>query len=109
MMPKKANLLDMAAAAEYVGVDYRTFREYVRRGYIASVQYPSLSKRRPGRPRRTRFFRIETLDQFIANNERTEGQQVVEIGNKVGNVDIAKRYKPYPDDWRERLHSGRLK
>lgn len=97
--------LKMRASAEYVGVSYETFRQYVRNGLIPAVQYPRLD----GAPRRTKQFLIEDLDRFILANrgpERgpIEKREPVEV---VGNVAQFKRgrtsEKTYERGWHQRV------
>lgn len=101
-------LLDLKDAAEYLGVDYKTVREYTVAGLLAVVRLPSLTRR--GEPRRKVQIRIDELDRFISANES---------GPEVGPIDrpeprkMARNQRPtksgnvYDLDWRQRVKRSR--
>lgn len=91
--------LDMKAAAEYCGVDYDTFRAYVKKGFVVAVQYPSLNRRGP---RRKKLFRKSRLDEFIAQSEQ-------EAGTAVGTNRVVPATVPYPKRWHEKFILGGVK
>lgn len=100
-----SDLLDMKSAAEYLAIDYETFREYANLGMVAAVRYPSLVKGKKGSPRRKRLFRKETLDKFIAECEQQP------VGTKVGTNSRVPKAGNYRKGWEsevsERVLSGR--
>src|SRR5579884_2506244 len=97
------DLLDMKAAAEYCAIDYETFRQYVARGMVATVRYPSLVDAKKGRPRRKKLFRRESLDAFIQQSEQQPA------GTKTGTLISVPRTGNYGKGWQDevRARTGR--
>lgn len=91
-------LLEMKEAADYLRIDYDTFRAYVKRGLIVSVRYPSLS--RAGKPRRKKLFRKETLDAFIEQSE---------MGTNPGTQTIVPITRNYRKGWYDDMNAASLK
>lgn len=73
-------LLTSALAAKYLGISEDALSAYNKQGLIASVRYPSLTS--AGKPRRKRFYRLSTLDQFVIDCETKTGE---ESGHKAGH------------------------
>jgi hypothetical protein len=100
-------VLDMKTAAEYCGLNYFTFREYVEQGLVVYVRYPSLGHKNPdrpqkrmGKPRRKRLFLKSDLDAFV-QRFREDGQQ--KSGAKVGTRNDGTTTKSYPINWQDRV------
>jgi hypothetical protein len=61
-------LLNMRAAATYIGVSYWSLRDYVMAGHLRAVQLPALVPReggRSGRVLRRILIDVRDLDAFI--------------------------------------------
>ncbi len=74
--PISARLVDLHAAATYLGVSFWTVRDYVLQGLIPTVELPALRPREGGRRRRVLrrvVVDVRDLDAFIESRKRTLG------------------------------------
>lgn len=97
-------LLDLKAAAKYLGVDYDAARAYVAKGLLRAVRLPSLSH---NGPRRKIQVRLEDLDEFIAQSEIPGAVNGAEVHRK--HVEMAPKRRRQgsanyvKDEWVEKF------
>ena len=71
-----ARLVDLHAAAAYLGVSFWTVRDYVLQGLIPRVELPALRPREGDQRRRVLrrvVVNVHDLDAFIQSRKRTLG------------------------------------
>jgi hypothetical protein len=65
----KARLLNLGAAAAYLGVSYWTMRDLVISGHVPRVRLPGVSKRSKGDDMRRILIDKQDLDRLIEANK----------------------------------------
>ena len=74
--PTSPRLVDLHAAAAYLGLSFWTIRDYVQQGLIPTVELPALSPREGERRReglRRVLVDLRDLDAFIDSRKRRAG------------------------------------